>query len=324
MEETKNILAIPGDGIGKEVVPAALEVLRMVEPGLDVRVEDAGVERWRECGESISADLLDMTTRVDGVIFGCTGTPSPPPQGYVSPILAIRKHLNLDLNARYCRSVDGAIDIVMARNFSEGLYGQREHEIPDGMCAEHVVTRAATERVARFAAAIAMQRSGRVTVVHKANVLQTEALFRQICIDILEAEGVCWDEALSDAAGYHLVLDPGRYDVMLMTSHVGDLLSDVGAAVAGGLGLVPSLSIGEFTPLVEPIHGSAPDIVEQGIADPVATILSMCLLLDHLGLATGATVRRAVYEHLAARPRPMQRPMATKKVLQDLMKRLEG
>lgn len=319
----KKILAIPGDGIGKEIVPAALEVLKIVVPDLDIHLADAGFELWKKCGESISTRLLQMTTQVDGIVFGCTGTPSPPPNGYRSPILAIRKHLNLDINLRYCRSFDGAIDIVMVRNISEGLYCQREHKIRDGMYAKHVVTHIPTERVARVAIQAARRRKGLVTIVHKANVLQTDALFRKICINTCEAEGISWSEVLSDAAGYHLVLNPTRFDTMLMTSHVGDLLSDVGAAVVGGLGIVPSLSLGGDIPLVEPIHGSAPDIVGLGIADPIATLLSICLLLDFLEQEKGAILRRAVNSHLAAYPRPLVRQLTTESITKDIIGRLE-
>lgn len=315
-----HILAIPGDGIGKEVVPATVEILTRLEPNLAIEVEDAGYERWQACGESLSPRVLERAAEVDGVLFGCTATPSARPPGYRSPILMLRKLLQLSLNARYCRSVDGRLDVVMVRDASEGLYCQRERAIPDGMVAEHVVTRQATEQVARFAATFARQRKGRVTVVHKANVLDTDAFFRECCIATLEKEGVAWDEALSDAAGYHLVLNPGLYDVMLMTSHVGDLLSDVGAAVAGGLGLVPSLSIGGVTPLVEPIHGAALDIVGRGVADPVATILSAALLLDHLGLESGARLQRVVYQHLAERTGECR----TDAVVRDLIRRLEA
>ncbi|WP_428262080.1 isocitrate/isopropylmalate family dehydrogenase [Haliangium sp.] len=313
------ILAIPGDGIGKEVVPAALEILAALEPAIEVERMDAGHELWLEHGEAIPDQVVARAREVDGVLFGCTATPSPPPPGYRSPILVLRKQLGLNLNARYCRSIDRRLDVVMVRDGSEGLYIQRERAIPDGMVAEHVVTRQATEEVARFAATLARERSGRVTVVHKANVLETDAFFREHCIATLESEKVSWDEALSDAAGYHLVLNPGRYDVMLMTSHVGDLLSDVGAAVAGGLGLVPSLSIGGVTPLVEPIHGGAPDIVGQGIADPVATTLSLALLLNHLGIDSGARLRAVVYDHLADR----RGECRTDAVVRDILRRLK-
>ena len=324
-KENVQILAIPGDGIGKEVVPIAVDVLRLAVPFVEVRTEDAGYERWLECGESISMRTLKMAWAADGVLFGCTGTPSPPPAGYRSPILTLRKHLKLNINHRYCRSINGhPLNVVMIRDCSEGLYVQREHAIPGGMVAEHQVTRTATSRVAEVAAAFARRRLGRVTIVHKANVLkQTDGLFRQVAIETLEAEGIEWDEALSDAAGYHLVMDPKRYDIMLMTSHVGDLLSDLGAAVAGGLGLVPSLSLGEGPPLAEPIHGSAPDLVGRGMADPVATILSAGLLLEELGFRKeGHQLRSVVESHLAART-PSQL-LKTKEIAEDIIQRLRN
>lgn len=321
--EKKKILAIPGDGIGKEVVPVALEILEVVEPSLDIYLKDAGYALWKECGESIADSLLQFATEVDGVLFGCGQSPSPLPKGYRSPIMTLRKHMELDLNLRHCRSSDGSVDIAMVRNFTEGLYCQREHTIEDGMYAEHLVTQLPTERIARFAVQIARRRKGEVTIVHKANVLKTEVLFRQICIDVCEEEGMPWNEVLMDAAGYHLVMHPSRFDTMLLTSHAGDILSDVGAAVVGGLGLVPSLSLNKDIPLVEPIHGAAPDIIGLGIADPVATILSICLMLEHLGLEREIILRNAVYDHLADYPRPLKNQLTTEFIKQDIINRLK-
>lgn len=320
-----SLLAIPGDGIGREVVPVALRLLSQAVPDLVIEVQHAGNELWRDRGESISAGTLTRVGQVDAVLFGATGTPAPPPRGYVSPILALRQELQLNVNIRYCRSPSGSpLDVVMVRDISEGLYVQREREIDGGLVAEHQVTVQATEKVARAAARCARERQGRVTVVHKANVLErTDGLFRRVAIDTLEAEGVAWDEALSDAAGYHLVANPGRYDVMVMTSHVGDLLSDVGAAVAGGLGLVPSVSFGNGPPLAEPIHGSAPDLVGTGTADPVAAVLSASLLLFELKLlSAGRQMRNAALAHLAAHPD--RRHVRTADVADDIERRMDS
>ncbi|WP_437762655.1 isocitrate/isopropylmalate family dehydrogenase [Sorangium sp. So ce281] len=322
MADRRRILVIPGDGIGREVVPLAAELLKR-EPRVEVQLEHAGYELWRQTGDAIPERVVAAALSADGVLFGCTGTPSPPPPGYESPILVLRHRLGLMVNIRYCRSVGGRpLDVVMLRDCSEGLYVERERHVEDGVIADYQVTRGATVRLARAAAEMARRRRGDVTIVHKANVLRhADGLFRQLSIETVEAAGVKWNEALSDAAGYHLVLDPGRYDVMMMTSHVGDILSDVGAAVVGSLGLVPSLSLGKGVPLAEPIHGSAPDLVGRGLADPVATILSMGLLLDHLGIRDfAAQLNEAVNGHLVSRKAGS--PLRTAEIMDDIIRRL--
>lgn len=315
-----SLLAIPGDGIGREVMPVAVEVARMLVPEWEIEHLDAGIEEFARTGRAFPEDMLERAGLADGVLFGCTGTPSPPPLGYSSPILTLREGLGLGVNIRHCRSVDGRIDIMMVRDCSEGLYCRRERRAGDRAVAEHVVTRAAVTAICDAAAGLAVKRARRVTVVHKANVLKVvEGSFRSWAIDALEACGVEWDEALSDAAGYHIVLDPGRYDVMVMNSQVGDLLSDVGAAVVGGLGLVPSLSLGTGTPLAEPIHGSAPDLVGTGRADPIALLASLALLLGHLGETVQADrLENAIRAHLCER----ELEPTTAAVAEDVMARL--
>ncbi|MFD7730117.1 isocitrate/isopropylmalate family dehydrogenase [Kitasatospora phosalacinea] len=318
-----HIVAIAGDGVGEEVMAVTTRVLGRV-PSVTVESAPAGYGHWQRTGTTIDDDVIDRVKQSDGVLFGCTATPSPPPESYLSPILRLRRLLGLSVNIRHCRSVTGGpMDVVMLRDCSEGLYSENESLIPDGAVAEYRVTREATARLARAASAIARKRACEVTVVHKANVLRkSDGLFRQVALETIEAEGVAWNEVLADAAGYHLVAEPGRYEVMLMTSQVGDILSDVGAAVAGGLGLVPSLSLGSGPPLAEPIHGSAPDIAGKGIADPTAMLLSAVMLLEHLGQTGPATeIRDAVHAHLADRD-PSAPPPRTDEVERDVMERI--
>jgi isocitrate/isopropylmalate dehydrogenase len=319
-------MVIPGDGIGGEVVPVAVALLRTVVPKLRTTDRQAGFAYWEVHGVSMPPDLIDEARRHDGILFGATGTPAPPPPSYESPILALRKELNLHASIRYFRSSRAnSMDLVIVRDISEGLYIAVERETPSGMIAEHHVTRLGTERLARIAAGLARRRNGRVTVVHKANVLRrTEGLFLEVAAEVLESEGIAWDGALADAAGYHLVMDPQKYDVMMANSHFGDLLSDVAAALAGGLGLIPSLTVGEGPPLAEPVHGSAPDIAGQDKADPVATVLSGCELLDHLGVAGPARrLRDATEAHLRARDKEA-RSMTTSGIAADIARRLDS
>jgi len=297
------LLVLPGDGIGREVVEVTEGFIRALLPSAVIETAPVGYGYWQQCGRSIDEETIDLAKSCDGILFGATATPSPPPPTYSSPILTLRRRMGLFANLRYCRKPGGGIDVVMLRECSEGLYAGIEEAMEGGYRAIHQVTEAKTRRLARVAAEVARKRRGDVTIVHKANVLRhTEGLFRQVCIDVLEEEGVAWNEVLSDAAGYYLVRDPGRFDVMAMPSHTGDLLSDVGAGVAGSLGYVPSLAIGDATPLAEPIHGSAPDIAGKGLADPTACLLSASLLLDRIGCGAAAkTLADAVEAYLIER-----------------------
>ncbi len=321
MAKSVRIIAIPGDGIGREVVPVAVELVRRVFLGAEIQAEEAGYELFSRTGDAIPRRVLEAVSNADGVLFGCTATPSPPPDGYTSPILALRRHLELSVNIRYCRSIGGRpLDVVMLRDCSEGLYVERERAIEGGAIADYQVTESATRSLARAAAVIARERKGEVTIVHKANVLRlSDGIFRRVAIETLESMGVRWNEALADAAGYHLVVDPPKYDVMMMTSHVGDILSDVAAGVAGSLGLVPSITLGTGAPLAEPIHGSAPDLVGRGLADPVATILSAVHLFEHLGYRQEIDpLRRAVELHLLQRTKGA--PLSTAAIAADLVR----
>lgn len=280
----KKILVIPGDGIGKEIMSYTIKFLSRLSNKLEFITCEAGYEYWLRTGQSWQSDLWETANNVDGILYGCSGTPSPAPQGYQSSILALRRNLKASINIRYCRSYKNRnIDIIMLRNCNEGLDIRSERKIENGFIAEHIATENGTKILAEAAGKIAKKNNLVVTIVHKANVLQTEAYFRNIAIKSLEDMNVKWQEVHSDAAGYHLVLNPEKYKLMIMTSHVGDILSDVGAAISGGLGLVPSISIGGNTPIAEPIHGSAPDIVGTGKANPIATILAAALLLNEIG-----------------------------------------
>lgn len=321
---TVRLLALGGDGVGPEVMEPTLRLLQR-ESALCIDEAFAGHDAFRQTGTTIDASTLTQARTVDGVMFGCSATPSPPPADYQSPILLLRRELGLVANIRACRDPSGdVIDVVMVRDCIEGLYSEVERPIDNGYLAEYRITRDVTTRIAAVAADIARNRHGIVTVVHKANVLRhADGLFRSAAIAELDRKGIRHDEALADAAGYHLVLNPRRYDVMMMTSHVGDILSDVGAAIAGGLGLVPSLTLGSGPPLAEPIHGSAPDISGTGLADPVAMMLSAAMLLDSLGRRFFAKhLGDAVRGHLRERTRG--KPLRTLSVYDDVARRLDA
>jgi homoisocitrate dehydrogenase len=250
----------------------------------------------------------------DGTLFGATQSPSTVVAGYRSPILALRKQFDLYANLRPAgQLIPGGrpVDLLIVRENTEGLYSGREHRDGDTAIAERVITRRASERIARVAFEEARRRitqdesrSTHVTIVHKANVLKlTDGLFRESCLAVAQDYGdVKVDEMLVDAAAMWLVKDPTRFDVIVTTNLFGDILSDEAAGLVGGLGVAPSANLGAGRVAVfEPVHGSAPDIAGQGIANPVGAILSAAMLLDHLGEPAGAErVRRAVTATIAA------------------------
>lgn len=296
---TYTVTVIPGDGIGAEVIPAAVSVLEALDLPLAFRYAEAGFGTFERGGEALPAETIAACAASDAVLFGATSSPVTRVPGYRSPILALRRQFDLYANLR--PAVGAGIDLLVVRENTEGLYSGRERLADGGATAiaERVITARASERIARMACEQARRRRGRLTVVHKANVLkETCGLFRRVALDVAAGyPDVAVDELLVDAAAMWLARDPGRFDVIVTTNLFGDILSDLAAGMTGGLGLAASANVGDGRPaLFEPVHGSAPDIAGQGTADPRAAILSAALLLDHLGYAgQGERVRRAAY-----------------------------
>jgi homoisocitrate dehydrogenase len=293
------ITLIPGDGIGQEVIPAARAVLDALGLPLRFQEAEAGFGTFERCGDALPADTLALCAASDAVLFGATSSPMTKVAGYQSPILRLRRHFDLFANLR--PAVGDGIDLLIVRENTEGLYSGRERVEDGGATAitERVITVRASERIVRAACEWARQRRGQLTIVHKANVLkETCGLFRRIALDVTAGyPDLDVNELLVDAAAMWLALDPARFDVIVTTNLFGDILSDLAAGLTGGLGLAPSANVGERRPAVfEPVHGSAPDIAGQGVADPRAAILSAAMLLDFLGYTDAAgQVRRAAY-----------------------------
>ncbi len=288
------ILLIPGDGIGAEVVPAAARVLATLAPDLGFQQAEAGWACFQRRGAALPPETLEVARSADAVLFGAIQSPMQAVPGYSSPILALRRELGLWGNLRPARNLPGSrpvFDLLIVRENSEGLYSGRECPIEDGWVAERVITAAASRRIARLACEQTYRHAGRtgrpprLTIVHKANVLkQSDGLFRSSCLETAVAfPDLKVDEMLVDTAAMWLARDPGRFDVLVTTNLFGDILSDLAAGMAGGLGLAPSANIGSGrTAVFEPVHGSAPDIAGQGVANPLATLRSVVMLLEHL------------------------------------------
>ncbi len=293
---------IAGDGVGKEVIPAAVETLRAVVPQLEFVSAQAGYEHFQRTGNAIPDETLATVAACDATLFGATSSPMTRVEGYVSPILALRKRFDLYANLRPIRSLSGSfsrpgLDLLIVRENTEGLYSDRERREGDTAIAERVITRRASERIARvaFELARARNRYRRVTIVHKANVLKlSDGLFRETCLQVArEFPDITADELLVDAMAMRLVRDPETFDVIVTTNLFGDILSDEASALIGGLGVAPSGNIGAQTAVFEPVHGSAPDIAGRGIANPLGAIQSAAMLLDFLCLAEQANRLRA-------------------------------
>jgi homoisocitrate dehydrogenase len=302
------ICLINGDGVGKEVIPAAAEVLAALGLGIEFTEAHAGFEHFKQSGNAIPDETLAEIEACGVALFGATSSPSTKVDGYCSPILAMRKAFDLYANLRPVQSLPGKfsrpdLDLLIVRENTEGLYGGRERLEGDTAIAERVITRRGSTRIVRMAFEQARQRSvvngqpSVVTVVHKANVLKvTDGLFRECALEVAQDyPEIAMKEMLVDAMAMRLVRDPENFDVLVTTNLFGDILSDEASALIGGLGVAPSANIGEKTAVFEPVHGSAPDIAGQGIANPMGAILAAALLLDHIGRGAQAErVRQAI------------------------------
>lgn len=298
------LCVIPGDGIGPEVVGAALRVLRELVADVETIPAEAGWGTFQATGNALPAATLAAAQAADAVLFGAVGSPSHSVSGYRSPIVALRKALDLYANIRpVYRTLDPAVagaahSLVVVRENTEGLYSGRERLEDDGATAiaERVITRRGSARIVRKACELARSRAARrVTLVHKANVLRvSDGLFRTTALAVAaEFADVTMDEMLVDTAAMQLARSPERFDVIVTTNMFGDILSDIACIHGGGLGLASSANLGDERALFEPVHGSAPDIAGQGIANPLAAIGCVALLLEWRGLPQAAQRLRA-------------------------------
>ncbi len=289
MPETRpplRLCAIAGDGIGREVIPAAVDVLQAVLPDLQVTWARAGWDVFRETGNALPNETVAAARAARAVLFGATSSPSHRVPGYQSPIVSLRRLLDTFANLRPARRrlpPDNGLNLLVVRENTEGAYSRRERLEGDTAIAERIITRRGSQRVARVAFELAAASGRRLTIVHKANVRPvSDGLWRETCLAVAaQWPRVVVDEVLVDAAAYHLTRDPRRFQLLLAPNLYGDILSDLASALADGLGMAPSLSLGTDYGLAEPVHGSAPDIAGQGIANPIAAVLSAAMLARH-------------------------------------------
>ncbi len=304
------VVLIPGDGIGPEVSAAAQEVVAAAGVAIDWEIAHAGVAAAERFGDPLPEATLASVRRHRVALKGpCT---TPIGEGFRSINVRLRQGLDLFASVRPVRTLPGVsvpfddVDLVVVRENTEGLYSGLEHVVVPGVIESlRIVTRAAAERIVRFAFELA-RREGRrrVTFCHKVDVLRlSDGLFLDAARAVAEAYPfIEFEERPIDNLCMELALDPSRFDVLVMENLFGDVISDLCAGLVGGLGLVPGANIGERYAVFEAVHGSAPDIAGKGLANPIAIIRSAALLLDHIGQRQAARrVETAVERTLAAR-----------------------
>jgi 3-isopropylmalate dehydrogenase len=298
------VVLLPGDGIGPEVLAEAGKALAAVLPEVEIAEHPLGGAALIATGEALPAPTLAACLDSDAVLMGAVGsgdyswTASNPEDG----MFALRRELDVYANVRPFRS--GEIDLLIVRELVGGLYFGERGTRPDGTVFDTCeYTPAQVDRVIRRGFELARARSGKLTSVDKANVLATSRLWRERALAIAaEFPEVELDHLLVDTAAMRLVQAPESFDVIVTENTFGDILSDIAAALAGGLGLAASASLGDGGPgLFEPVHGTAPDIAGQGVANPTAAIRSTSMLLDHgLGLPDEAARLDAALDRVAA------------------------
>ena len=308
---SERIAVIEGDGIGQEVVPAAIEVLEAVAPSFEFVAGDAGDAVEAATGEALPAETYELAADADATLFGAAGETA------AEVILPLRDAVDSFVNIRPAKAYPGVdalrpeTDVVFLRENTEGVYAGHESRLSDDLSTlTRVVTGSASRELAEYACEFVAEGRGPAhrdgfTVVHKANVMrETDGRFKRTVHAVADDHGVDADEELMDAFATKFPLDPTQYGVVVCPNLAGDVLSDLAAGLVGGLGLLPSANVGHDNALFEPVHGTAPDIAGEGVANPTAAVLSAAMLLEYLGhAAAGERVRSAVEAVLSDGPR---------------------
>jgi 3-isopropylmalate dehydrogenase len=328
------IAQIPGDGIGPEVVDAAVAVLNTAAGrcGLDLAFTTyhVGAAHFVETGHAIPADTMRAIGEADAMLFGAAGLPSVrlPDGTEIAPQLDIREHYDLFASLRPVRLFEGVpraltrddIDMLVIRELTEGLFAGRHDAVtndPSQASDRMTITRKGAERLCEMAFSLARRRKaagkrGHVTLLDKANVLRSQAFLRAVFDEVAARyPDIGTDRVYIDAGCMIFITNPGRYDVVVSENQFGDITSEIAAGISGGLGLAPSADISLTHGLFQPSHGSAPDIAGQGVANPIATILSAVMMLEWLGekhddprcTQVAALMLEAVEKTLASGPR---------------------
>lgn len=303
ISNTPTLCVIHGDGVGREVIPCAVAVLQQVLPNLRTVEAEAGWDCFQRHGNALPDQTKAKISDCTAALFGAVSSPSKKVEGYRSPIIQMRQHFDLYANLRPTKGLatgdggrktgDGSssvsrppssVDLLIVRENTQGLYVQREYQRGDEAVAERVITKAASERIGKIALELCNARPRKqLTIVHKANILPlTDGTFRDAVRSVATPyPAIKINEVLVDTAAMLLASKPEQFDVIVTTNLFGDILSDLVSVWGGGMGVAPSLNIGTHVAIAEPVHGSAPDIAGQGIANPSGSILAAALLLRY-------------------------------------------
>lgn len=330
---THRITLIPGDGIGPEVTGATQEVLAAAGVAIDWEVHNAGIEVAKLTGTPLPATVIESVRRNKVALKGPVGTPIG--GGFRSVNVTLRQTLDLYANVRPIRSLPGVeprfdVDMVIVRENTEGLYAGLELMILPGVAQSiKLTTEAASTRIAEFAFRYAeREKRNRVTTVHKANIMKISDGLALECSRRVAKKHPTIEaaEMIVDAAAMTMVRDPNRLGVLVTENLYGDILSDLGAGLVGGLGIVPGANIGDEYAVFEAVHGSAPDIAGQGISNPTAVIQSAVMMLRHLHEAKAADrIERAlttVYANGKVRTRDLGGKASTKDLVAAIVAEL--
>lgn len=305
---THQITLIPGDGIGSEVIRATRRVLEVTGVKIEWEEINAGGEALKQFGKLLPDELVDSIKRNKVALKGPITTQVA--EGFPSLNVRLRKMFDLYANFRPIKNMPnvpcrfGNVDLIVVRENTEDLYAGLEHEVVPGVVESlKIITERASTRIARFAFAYARKHHRReVCAVHKANIMKlSDGLFLN-CVRAVAAEypDIKYRELIVDNTCMQLVINPQQFDILLLENLYGDIISDLGAGLIGGLGLVPGANIGTDGAIFEAVHGSAPDIAGKGMANPTAVMLSATLMLDHLNETDAARRMRQAIETVYA------------------------
>jgi isocitrate dehydrogenase (NAD+) len=311
------ITLIPGDGIGPEVTEATLRILKAAGVSIEWDRHDAGVTAFARHGTSLPRELIDSVQRNRVALKGPVTTPIA--EGFTSVNVGLRKALDLYANVRPVTNLPGVksrfegVDLVIVRENTEDLYSGLEHEVVPGVVESlKIITSRASDRIANFAFRHAREKGRRkVTAIHKANIMKLgDGLFLDsVRRTSLDYPDIKYDERIVDAVSMHLVMDPTRFDVLVLPNLYGDIISDLCAGLVGGLGVVPGANLGDYAAVFEAVHGTAPDIAGQGISNPTALLLSAVLMLRHIGESGAADAVTAALSSVLVAGTPRTRDL---------------
>ena len=314
---THTITLLPGDGIGPEITDAVLRILEAARVSITWERYVAGQAAFERTGTALPPEVIESIRRTKLALKGPLTTPVA--EGFTSVNVGLRKALDLYANLRPVWNLPGAparfqgVDLVIVRENTEDLYAGLEHQIVKGVVESlKIITEAASTRIARFAFAYARQNGRKkVTAAHKANIMKlSDGLFLESVRAVArEYPDVPYEEKIIDATCMHLVIDPSRFDVLVMPNLYGDIVSDLCAGLVGGLGVVGAANLGTDIGVFEAVHGSAPDIAGKNVANPTALLLSAVMMLRHIGERAAAdrimTALVPVMSHAATRTRDL-------------------